>query len=74
MANWITDTEQGAGHLLARVMANRLWQHHFGAASSAHPTTSASKASADAPELLDYLATELIQSGWKLRTCTSSLC
>ena len=30
LAEWITDTEYGAGHLVARVMVNRLWQHHFG--------------------------------------------
>ena len=29
-ADWITDREQGAGPLLARVMVNRVWQHHFG--------------------------------------------
>ncbi|HEX5103313.1 MAG TPA: DUF1549 domain-containing protein, partial [Pirellulaceae bacterium] len=30
LANWITDTEYGAGHLLARSIVNRLWHHHFG--------------------------------------------
>jgi hypothetical protein len=30
LAHWITDFEQGAGHLLARVIVNRLWQHHMG--------------------------------------------
>ncbi|MEM7148095.1 MAG: DUF1549 domain-containing protein, partial [Verrucomicrobiota bacterium] len=30
LADWITDTENGAGHLLARVIVNRLWHHHFG--------------------------------------------
>ena len=30
VAGWITDTKSGAGHLLARVIVNRLWQHHFG--------------------------------------------
>jgi hypothetical protein len=30
LANWITDAEYGAGSLAYRVMANRLWQHHFG--------------------------------------------
>ena len=44
LANWITDTDRGAGHLLARVIVNRLWQHHMGAASSARRAISASKA------------------------------
>lgn len=30
LGRWMTDVEQGAGPLVARVMANRLWQHHFG--------------------------------------------
>ena len=28
-AHWITDVEYGAGNLLARVIVNRLWQHHI---------------------------------------------
>jgi hypothetical protein len=30
LAEWITDVEHGAGALLARVIVNRVWQHHFG--------------------------------------------
>jgi len=30
MAEWITDVERGAGALLARVIVNRVWRHHFG--------------------------------------------
>ena len=30
LADWLTDVDQGAGHLLARVIVNRLWHHHFG--------------------------------------------
>ena len=30
MAEWLTDVDHGAGALLARVIVNRLWQHHFG--------------------------------------------
>ena len=30
LAEWITDTDHGAGQLLARVIVNRLWHHHFG--------------------------------------------
>ena len=29
-ANWLTDTNGGAGHLVARVIVNRLWAQHFG--------------------------------------------
>src|SRR5207248_1851320 len=30
LANWLTDTEAGAGALAARVIVNRVWHHHFG--------------------------------------------
>ncbi|MDP7276702.1 MAG: DUF1549 domain-containing protein, partial [Planctomycetaceae bacterium] len=30
LAGWLTDVEQGAGRLVARVIVNRLWHHHFG--------------------------------------------
>src|SRR5262245_42354747 len=30
LAEWMTDADQGAGALLARVIVNRIWQHHFG--------------------------------------------
>ena len=36
LARWITDPE-GAGALLARVIVNRLWHHHFGAGESSPP-------------------------------------
>ena len=38
LANWITDAETGRGHLLARVIVNRLWQHHFGRGIVATPS------------------------------------
>ena len=41
VAAWLTDTEHGAGALLARVIVNRLWQHHSARAWSGRPTTSA---------------------------------
>jgi len=68
MAEWMTDVEQGAGALVARVMVNRVWQHHFGqglvrtvndfGVRSDPPTH---------PELLEYLAWELVQDGWTLK-------
>jgi mono/diheme cytochrome c family protein len=38
LANWITDVDHGAGHLAARVIVNRLWQHHFGRGIVATPS------------------------------------
>lgn len=67
-ANWMTDTQAGAGHLLARVIVNRLWQHHMG--RGLVPTVSDFGLRGDPPshpELLDSLASELIRNGWKLK-------
>ncbi|MEX0978972.1 MAG: DUF1549 and DUF1553 domain-containing protein, partial [Pirellulales bacterium] len=69
LANWITDAEGGAGHLLARVIVNRLCQHHLGAGIVATPSDFGSAGQRPThPELLDYLAGQLIDSGWRLKT------
>ena len=68
LADWLTDHEYGAGHLLARVMVNRLWQHHFGTGIVATPSDFGSQGARPThPELLDYLANRLIAGGWKLK-------
>ncbi len=68
LANWITDTEHGAGHLLARVIVNRLWQHHFGRGIVATPNDFGKQGTPPThPELLDWLAGELIRGGWRLK-------
>jgi hypothetical protein len=68
LANWITDPAHGSGILAARVMVNRLWQNHFGRGIVGTPNDFG--ASGDKPlhpELLDGLARELIDGGWKLK-------
>jgi hypothetical protein len=68
LANWITDTQHGAGHLLARVIVNRLWQHHFGSGIVATPNDfGVQGARPTHPELLDWLAEQLIQNNWRLK-------
>jgi hypothetical protein len=67
-AEWLTDRERGAGHLLARVIVNRLWQHHFGRGIVATPSDFGNRGDQPThPELLDYLAQELINHGWRLK-------
>ncbi len=68
LADWITDPEQGAGELLARVIVNRLWQHHFGRGlvSTVSDFGHAGEPPSH-PELLDYLARQLIAGGWRLK-------
>ncbi len=67
-AEWLTDVDHGAGQLLARVMVNRLWQHHMGRGLVTTPSDFGVRGDAPThPELLDYLAGELIKNGWKLK-------
>lgn len=68
MARWITDVDNGAGALAARVAVNRLWQHHFG--SGIVPSANDFGRTGTAPthpELLDWLAGQLIANGWKTK-------
>jgi hypothetical protein len=68
LGRWMTDSEAGAGHLLARVMVNRVWKHHFGRGIVATPNDFGLQGEKPThPELLDYLASEFIQGGWKLK-------
>ena len=68
LASWMTDTDQGAGHLLARVIVNRLWQHHFGQGLVGTPNDFGVQGTKPThPELLDWLAAELIRGGWRLK-------
>lgn len=68
LANWITDTKNGAGHLLARVAVNRIWHHHFGRGIVSTPNDFGLQgAEPSHPDLLDYLATRFIASGWDVK-------
>src|SRR5207247_2204821 len=68
LADWITDVEHGAGALLARVMVNRIWQHHFG--EGLVRTVSDFGVRGDRPthpELLEWLARDFVKGGWRLK-------
>ncbi len=68
LANWITDVDHGAGALAARVIVNRLWQHHFGTGLVSTPNDfGQTGAKPSHPELLDWLAGELIRHDWQLK-------
>jgi len=66
LANWIASEDNP---LTARVMVNRIWQHHFGrgiVGSSNNFGNIGDKPTH--PELLDWLATRFMQDGWKLKS------
>lgn len=68
LARWITDPEHGAGPLAARVIVNRVWQHHFGEGLVGTPNDFGVQGEAPShPELLEYLAGEFVRSGWRLK-------
>ena len=65
LADWIASPEN---RLTARVMANRLWQYHFGRGIVRSPNNVGLQGDAPThPELLDWLATELARGGWRLK-------
>jgi hypothetical protein len=68
LGDWLTDADGGAGRLLARVIVNRLWAHHFGEGIVASPNDFGIQGERPAnPEPLDGLARALIEGGWKLK-------
>jgi hypothetical protein len=68
LAEWLTDVDSGAGALAARVAVNRLWQHHFGRGIVATPSDFGTRGAPPThPELLDFLASELVKGGWRLK-------
>jgi cytochrome c553 len=65
LANWIADAKNP---LTARVMANRVWQYHFGNGLVRTASNFGALGLAPThPELLDWLAAEFVAKGWSVK-------
>ncbi|HKB04863.1 MAG TPA: DUF1553 domain-containing protein [Gemmataceae bacterium] len=65
LAKWVT---RPVHPLTARVLVNRVWQHHFGHGLVRTPNDFGLRGEKPThPELLDYLATEFVANGWRLK-------
>jgi hypothetical protein len=57
-----------ANPLAARSIVNRIWQHHFGRGIAGNPNNFGAKGARPThPELLDYLAADFVENGWKMK-------
>ena len=65
LAKWLTQPNHP---LTARVMVNRIWQHHFGVGLVSTPGNFGSTGERPShPKLLDWLSREFVDRGWSLK-------
>jgi len=65
LGEWLSSSRNP---LAARVMVNRIWQHHFGEGIVRTPSNFGHLGDAPShPELLDHLASRFVESGWSMK-------
>src|SRR6185312_631502 len=68
LARWLTKPGSRPAALLARVLANRIWQDHFGVGLVATSENLGYTGSPPShPALLEFLARLLVESGWSAK-------
>jgi cytochrome c553 len=66
LADWLASPRNP---LTARVMVNRVWQHHFGRGIVATPSNFGTRGSPPShPQLLDWLTASFIEHGWSIKS------
>jgi hypothetical protein len=66
LARWLTEGPPRA--LTARVMVNRIWQHHFGKPIVPTPSDFGLRGTPPThPDLLEWLAADFVASGWSIK-------
>ena len=66
LANWLSDARNP---LVARVIVNRVWLQHFGTGLVPTPNDFGTRGQVPThPELLDWLARQLVESGWSIKS------
>ena len=65
LAEWMVHPQNS---LTSRAIVNRIWQHHFGEAIARNPNNFGAKGKKPThPDLLDWLASDLVEGGWTLK-------
>ena len=65
LAKWIAHPKNP---LTARSIVNRVWQHHFGKPIAGNPNNFGAKGGKPThPELLNWLAADFVEHGWKFK-------
>ncbi|MFT4547636.1 MAG: mono/diheme cytochrome c family protein [Verrucomicrobiales bacterium] len=64
-AEWVVDPQNA---LASRSIVNRIWQHHFAKPIAGNPNNFGAKGGKPThPQLLDWLAADFVENGWKIK-------